>query len=95
VSPKNETGGVIIKFLKKGNIAKSNENELLLVDENEKAYKVDQTIVVIWSMCDGNTTEEQIVDNLTKETKIKRTEIEKAISDILAKLEQVGLIQKV
>ena len=46
-------------------------------------------------MCDGNRTQEQIVDDLAKETKIERNKIDKAVSGILAELEQVGLIQKI
>ena len=84
-----------MKFMKKGNITKSKENELLLVDENEKAYKVNEAIITIWSMCNGNRTQEQIVDELANETKLEKTKVNKAVSDILAKLEQVSLVQKV
>ncbi len=46
-------------------------------------------------MCDGNTTQEQIVDDLAEETEIEKTEINKAVSGILTELEQVGLVQKI
>ena len=84
-----------MKFIKKGNLVKSEANELLIVDENRKAYKVDRGVIAIWSMCDGNRTQEQIVDELANETKIEKTKISELVSDILAKLEQVSLVQKV
>lgn len=84
-----------MKFIKKGTLTKSEANELLIVDENKNAYKVDHTIITIWSMCDGNRTQEQIVDELANELQIEKPKISKAVSDILAKLEQVGLVQKV
>jgi len=84
-----------MKFIKKGTPAKSEADELLLVDENNKGYKVDQVIIAIWSMCDGNRTQEQIVDELASETKLEKSKVSGAVSDILAKLEQVSLVQKV
>ncbi len=87
--------GITMKFIKKGTPAKSEADELLLVDENNKGYKVDQVIIAIWSMCDGNRTQEQIVDELASETKLEKSKVSGAVSDILAKLEQVSLVQKV
>ncbi len=84
-----------MKFIRKGTTAKSEADELLLVDENNKGYKVDQVIIAIWSMCDGNRTQEQIVDELASETKLEKSKVSEAVSDILAKLEQVSLVQKV
>lgn len=46
-------------------------------------------------MCDGEKTEDDIVDDLARETKIERNEIKKAVSDILTRLEHLGLVQKV
>ncbi len=87
--------GITMKFIRKGTTAKSEADELLLVDENNKGYKVDQVIIAIWSMCDGNRTQEQIVDELASETKLEKSKVSGAVSDILAKLEQVSLVQKV
>jgi hypothetical protein len=90
----NGGGGENIKFVKKGRIAKSQENEPLLVDEKKNAYRVNDTILAIWNLCDGNRTQEQIVDELANETKMDKTKISGIISDILPKLERVGLVKK-
>ncbi len=45
-------------------------------------------------MCDGEKTEEEIVDELAKETEIEKEKMSEAVSNILAKLEEVGLVQK-
>lgn len=66
----------------------------MIVDENKKAYKVDQIVMMIWSMCDGNRTQEQIVDELVQKTKLEKAKISEAVSDVMAKLEQIGLVQK-
>ena len=87
--------GVIMKLIKKGTLTKSEANELLIVAENNKVYKVDPTVVAIWNKCDGNRTQEQIVDELADETKLEKSKISGVVSDIVAKLEQASLVQKV
>jgi len=84
-----------MKYLKRGSLAKSKANELLLVDEKKNAYKVDKSIIVVWVMCDGTMTVERIVDEVAKETKVDKAKIKKVIDDILAKLEKAGLVKKV
>jgi hypothetical protein len=84
-----------MKYLKKGKPAKSDKNEPLIVDEANKAYKVNGTIMAVWNMCDGKRTQEQLVDDLANETKIEKAKISEILADVLPKLEQVGLVQKV
>lgn len=48
----------------------------------------------IWNMCDGSKTQEDIVDSLAKEAKVKKEDIKEAVYELLAKLEQIGLIEK-
>jgi hypothetical protein len=83
-----------MKYLKKGNIAKSENNELLLVNESDKAYKVDEAVIAVWNMCDGTRTKEEIVEKLSKEAHVEKEKINEAVSDILAKLEEADLLQK-
>ena len=45
-------------------------------------------------MCDGNRTQEEIVDLLAKEAKVNKEDIKKAVYDVMAKLEQIGLLEK-
>jgi len=83
-----------MKYRRKGSVAKSEQNEVLLVDENKKAYKTDESVAAIWSMCDGNKNKEQIVDMLAQNTKKEKTKIDKVVSELLVKLEQMGLLEK-
>lgn len=89
-------GGVNIKFNKKGSLARSAEGDLLLVDENKKAYKVDEVVILIWTMCDGKKETKDIVDDFCSKigNKAPKEEIENAVSDIIQKLEKFGLIEK-
>ncbi|NIO20425.1 MAG: PqqD family peptide modification chaperone [Candidatus Aenigmarchaeota archaeon] len=89
-------GGVNIKLKKKGSLAKSQQGDLLLVDENKKAYKVDEVVVLIWTMCDGKHDGKEIVKEfcLRIGDKAPKEEIEKAVLDITQKLEKLDLIEK-
>jgi predicted proteasome-type protease len=95
VLTKHQKGDNFMKYVKRGSLAKSKANELLLVDEKKNAYKVDQSIIVVWVMCDGTMTVEQVVDEVAKETKVDKAKIKNVIDDILAKLEKAGLVKKV
>lgn len=91
---KIKKGGVNIKPVKKGNIVKSQSNESLLMAEDKTAYKVSPTVLTIWEMCDGTKTQEQIVDSLSEGSKTRKAEISETVSQTLASLEEVKLIQK-
>ncbi len=89
-------GGVNIKFKKKGSLARSKEGYLLLVDENKRAYKVDEVVVLIWTMCDGKHETKEIVEDFCSKIgeKAPKEEIEKAVLDITQELEKLGLIER-
>jgi len=89
-------GGVSITFKKKGSLARSQQGDLLLVDENKRAYKVDEVVVLIWTMCDGKNGEKEIIEEFCSKigNKAPKEEIEKAVKDITQKLESFGLIEK-
>jgi len=90
-------GGVNIKFKKKGSVARSQQGDLLLVDENKRAYKVDEVVLLIWTMCDGEHETKEIVENFCLKIgdKAPKEEIEKAVTDITQKLEKLGLLERV
>jgi hypothetical protein len=87
---------VNIKFKRKGSLAKSEQGDLLLVDENKKAYRVDEVVVLIWTMCDGKHETKDIIGEFCSKIgdKAPKEDIEKAVSDITQKLERFGLLEK-
>lgn len=51
-------------------------------------------MAIVWSLCDGTKTKEDIAENLAKSSGIEKSKIEDAVMKILAQLEQAGLVQK-
>jgi intergrase/recombinase len=66
------------------------------VNDDKKAYKVDEVVILIWSMCDGERDEKQITDEFCSKLgeSAPKEEIEKAVSDIISQLEKFGLLEK-
>ncbi len=86
---------MIIKYKKKGNLAKSEEGDLLLVNESKKAYKIDEVIALVWNMCDGSKDESEIIEAFSSQLDVDKKEISNAVSEIIGELEKVGLLEKV
>jgi len=66
------------------------------VNEDKKAYRVDEVVILIWTMCDGEHEDKEIVDDFCSKLgeNAPREEIEKAVSDITKQLEKFGLLEK-
>lgn len=81
--------------MKKGKPAKSDQNEPLIVDEQNKAYKVNDTVLGIWNQCDGNRTVEQIIDELVKVSGADKRKISDDVHKVIMNLEHFKLLEKV
>lgn len=79
----------IMKYHRKGHLTESETSGLLIVDESNKAYKVDEHVKRVWDMCDGDRTKEQIIDGIINQERIR---IHRAVSEILVKLQGAGLV---
>lgn len=77
---------------KEGKMAKDQEGNLVLVNNKEQAYKVDESVIAIWQMCDGKTQQE-ISNTITEKTQMGEDEAKKAVGEIVTKLEEVGLVK--
>jgi len=66
------------------------------VNEDKKAYKVDEVVILIWTMCDGKHETKKIVDEFCSKIgkKAPKEDIEKAVLDITQKLEKFDLLEK-
>lgn len=50
------------KLVKKGSAARDREGNLLLVNEENQAYRVDESVAAVWDRCEGKTVEELTAD---------------------------------
>lgn len=85
----------VIKYRKKGTMERKGAKELFLTDEERKSYPVDEAVAMVWDMCDGIKTVDEIAGELAGKTKIEKTEVKEAVMRAVAQLERFGLLKRV
>ena len=75
----------------KGHIMETPEGELLLVNENGVAYRVNESVIAVWSLFEDKTVDE-VVEEVSKELQIDPDEIRQAIADLAEQLIQAELL---
>ncbi|MCS7094867.1 MAG: PqqD family protein [Thaumarchaeota archaeon] len=69
----------------------SPEGDLLLVNESGVAYRVNESVVAVWSFFEDRTVEE-VVTELSNELGIEPTEIREAIKGLTEQLLEAELL---
>ncbi|MFQ5819363.1 MAG: PqqD family protein [Candidatus Heimdallarchaeota archaeon] len=78
--------------IKKGKLAKTEDDKLVLVNDKNQAFVVDQAVIGIWKMLDGNKTVNEVVQEVAKGTDAKAEQLSPQITAIVDKLKEVGLV---
>ncbi|MEM1583977.1 MAG: PqqD family protein [Nitrososphaerota archaeon] len=81
-----------VKFKRKGELVKDDEGNLLLVNELNEAYRVDEVVAYIWSICDGKTFNEVAVE-LASQGEVDIEEVKPPLQDLILKLRSASLIE--
>jgi len=81
-----------IMLKRKGKLMQDSENNLVLVNEKDKGYRVDEVVAVIWSKADGKTLE-NLVKEIAEETQLDEAELRPHIEMIINKLKEVDLVE--
>lgn len=79
------------KLTRKGQIAKDQEGSLLLVDEKNKAYKVDEVVAAVWSKFNDKTVDE-VADDISNEIGADKEKVKEAVKTIATDLKHVNLL---
>ena len=83
-------------FIKKGELAKMNEEEKpLLKTENGKVFEVSYIVAYVWEKLDGKTSLEEIETKISDVTKSKPEEVENIGIKIVEELQKVNLVAEV
>jgi hypothetical protein len=81
-----------VKLKRKGELFRDEEGNLVLVNETNEAYKVDEVVAYVWSICDGKTVNEVVTEfsNLS-ETSIE--EVREPLVDLINRLKAASLVE--
>lgn len=84
-------------YRKKGTKLGIDKGDFIVAADEEKAYALAPAVYYIWNLCDGETTVGKIVENLAEniEEEIDMDTLYNAVVDIVDKLLEVNLLEKV
>ena len=75
-----------------GNLIKQEDGSLVLANEHEQGFKVNQAIIDFWKSCNGKRKVTELVDLFAQQTGLQRTQVEKEVMQLLKQLHEGGLL---
>jgi metal-sulfur cluster biosynthetic enzyme len=75
-----------------GSVAKQEDGSLLLLNDNQQGFMVNQAIVDFWKMCNGQKKITELVDVFAQKMGLQRGQVEKEVLQLIQQLRDGGLI---
>ena len=75
-----------------GSVVKQEDGSLVLMNEHEQGFMVNQAIIDFWKLCNGQRKITELVDNFAKITGLQRGQVEKEVIQLVQQLRDGGLI---
>ena len=66
-----------------GNLVKQEDGSLVLANEHEQGFMVNQAIIDFWKSCNGQRKVTELVDMFAQQTGLQRTQVEKEVMQLL------------
>ena len=82
------------KPLKRGKIVEEQES-IMLIAEDGKAYKVTKSVANFWKMCDGSKSLEELVNSLAEKFNVKPEVVKPRVLEVVDSLQKVNLLELV
>ena len=75
-----------------GKLVKQEDGSLVLANEHEQGFMVNQAIIDFWKSCNGERKVTELVDLFAQQTGLQRTQVEKEVMQLLKQLHEGGLL---
>ncbi len=75
-----------------GSLVKQEDGSLVLTNENQQGFMVNQAIVEFWKLCNGQRRITDLVDEFAKQVGLQRGQMEKEVLQLIQQLRDGGLI---
>ena len=75
-----------------GSLVKQEDGSLILMDEKQQGFMVNQAIVEFWKLCNGQRKITELVDLFAKQVGMQRGQMEKEVLQLIQQLRDGGLI---
>jgi len=75
-----------------GKLVKQEDGSMVLANEHEQGFMVNQAIVDFWKSCNGQRKVTELVEVFAQQTGLQRKQVEKEVLQLLQQLRDGGLI---
>ncbi|MDE1726156.1 MAG: PqqD family peptide modification chaperone [Thaumarchaeota archaeon] len=75
-----------------GSVVKQEDGSLILMDENQQGFMVNQAIVDFWQLCNGKRKITELVDAFAQKMGLSRGQVEKEVLQLIQQLRDGRLI---
>lgn len=75
-----------------GSLVKQEDGSLVLMNENQQGFMVNQAIVDFWRLCNGQRKITELVEAFAKKLGLQRGQVEKEVLQLIQQLREGGLI---
>ena len=75
-----------------GSLAKQEDGSLVLMNDNQQGFMVNQAIVDFWGLCNGKRKITELVDLFAQKLGLQRGQVEKEVLQLIQQLRDGGLI---
>ncbi len=75
-----------------GKLVKQEDGSMVLANEHEQGFMVNQAIIDFWKSCNGSRKITELVDIFAQATGLKRNQVEKEVMQLVQQLRDGGLL---
>jgi len=75
-----------------GKTVKQEDGSIMLVNEHDQGFMVNQAIIDFWRSCNGKRKVTELVDIFAQHTGLQRSQVEKEVMQLLKQLHEGGLL---
>ena len=75
-----------------GKIVKQDDGSMMLANEHDQGFMVNQAIIDFWRSCNGQKKVTELVELFAQQTGLQRSQVEKEVMQLLKQLNEGGLI---
>jgi metal-sulfur cluster biosynthetic enzyme len=75
-----------------GKTVKQEDGSIMLVNEHDQGFMVNQAIIDFWRSCNGKRKVTELVELFAQQTGLQRSQVEKEVMQLLKQLNEGGLL---
>ena len=75
-----------------GKMVKQEDDSMMLVNEHEQGFMVNQAIIDFWKLCNGKRKVTDLVNLFAQQTGLQRSQVEKEVLQLIKQFHEGGLL---